>query len=598
MHPNIATMRFPSLEVIVRQTSHVFQRFPVEIATAAFGTTAAWLLTKSPGGDVEYTLVRLLLTSLIALPAFMAVTISSEYRRSSMGIRWVGYALVFAVLLFFFYTSAGEIKIKDGIRFGHLFVAAHLLVACAGFIGRGSTEAFWQYNRILFLRIITAVIFSAVLFAGLAGALAALNALFDLNINEYWFPRIFVVVAGLFNTIFFLNGVPPNAEFLEHENEYPKVLKIFTQYVLVPLVFIYFAILLTYELKIIFQWELPNGWVSNLIIAFAIAGMLSILLVYPIRNNDENKWVQIFAKWFYLLLVPLIVLMFIAIGKRISDYGLTEERIIVLVTTCWLVFIAALFILKPKADIRIIPFSLAIVALLTQFFMFKLSESNQQNRLVKILENNELLQDGRAVKLKPGQTIQAKDAENIESIMQYLVSVHGPQSISPALQITEAELKRYSASYSVNRQLDSLGYTKHIFRGSGIVGLNSDNFEIPVSGYEKMLILDHVYEKNPHDSKASIRNGRLQVKLDEQNSFAILPDERLIRQVKYVQGTFPGTLDQDSLRYTLSTADYDVEIFYRNLSVEVLDSGYQFQTASAFILFRPKYRATDTTNIK
>ena len=90
----------------------------------------------------------------------------------------------------------------------------------------------------------------------------------------------------------------------------------------------------------------------------------------------------------------------------------------------------------------------------------------------------------------------------------------------------------------------------------------------------------------------------MQVKLDEQNSFAILPDERLIRQVKYVQGTFPGTLDQDSLRYTLSTADYDVEIFYRNLSVDVLDSGYQFQTASAFILFRPKYRATDTTNIK
>src|SRR5690606_27206240 len=102
----------------------------------------------------------------------------------------------------------------------------------------------------MFLRIITAVIFSGVLFAGLAGAIAALHALFGLDFRDEWYGRLFLWIAGIFNTIFFFAGIPEDAEALEREHDYPKVLKVFTQFVLVPLVTIYLLILLAYEAKI------------------------------------------------------------------------------------------------------------------------------------------------------------------------------------------------------------------------------------------------------------------------------------------------------------------------------------------------------------
>ena len=84
-------------------------------------------------------------------------------------------------------------------------------------------------------------------------------------------------------------------------SSYPSGLKMFTQYVLIPLAVIYVVILLSYEAKIIVQWSLPRGLVSSLILGYAVFGILSILLVYPIRNYDDSKWIKIFSRSFYFL---------------------------------------------------------------------------------------------------------------------------------------------------------------------------------------------------------------------------------------------------------------------------------------------------------
>ena len=46
--------------------------------------------------------------------------------------------------------------------------------------------------------------------------------------------RLWIVIAGVFETWFFLAGVPKNLEELDESDDYPKGLKIFTQYVLLP----------------------------------------------------------------------------------------------------------------------------------------------------------------------------------------------------------------------------------------------------------------------------------------------------------------------------------------------------------------------------
>jgi hypothetical protein len=138
------------------------------------------------------------------------------------------------------------------------------------------------------LRILTSVLYSGVLYLGLAAAIAATRFLFNLTFEYKIYSTLFVWIAGIYNTLYFLSGIPANTTGLQSEQSYPKGLKVFTQYVLIPLATVYLVILLAYEVKILFQWHLPKGYVSNLILGYAVFGLLAILLVYPLREQEEN----------------------------------------------------------------------------------------------------------------------------------------------------------------------------------------------------------------------------------------------------------------------------------------------------------------------
>src|SRR5690606_2441093 len=110
-------------------------------------------------------------------------------------------------------------------------------------------------------------------------------------------------------------GNIPDLHVTDREENFPKGLRLFTQYVLLPLVALYVLILLGYEVKIIVQRTLPKGWVSYLVLCSGIFGILAFLLVYPLK--ESTVWVRRFNRYFYWLLIPLILLMMVAIYTRI-----------------------------------------------------------------------------------------------------------------------------------------------------------------------------------------------------------------------------------------------------------------------------------------
>ena len=126
------------------------------------------------------------------------------------------------------------------------------------------------------------------------------------------------------------------------------------------------------------------GWVSYLVIGFSVGGILSLLLIYPVRNDENNKWILIFSRFFYFALFPLIILLFLAIKRRISDYGITEQRYFIL-STCPLAFIyCCLFSFSKTKNIKHIPVSLCILTLAVSFGpwgAFHVSLTSQENRL-------------------------------------------------------------------------------------------------------------------------------------------------------------------------------------------------------------------------
>ncbi|MBK8749028.1 MAG: DUF4153 domain-containing protein [Saprospiraceae bacterium] len=153
---------------------------------------------------------------------------------------------------------------------------------------------------------LTGVFYSGVLFLGIAAAFAAMDALFNVNIESTTYLQVFIILSCLYNTFFVLGGVKAPLTAYEVSTEYPNSLKIFTQFVLIPLMLLYLVILYAYMFKIIVQWSLPKGWVSNLVLCFSIAGILAFLLVYPIREEINSKWVKTYSRVFYFALLPLI----------------------------------------------------------------------------------------------------------------------------------------------------------------------------------------------------------------------------------------------------------------------------------------------------
>src|SRR5690606_12424085 len=113
--------------------------------------------------------------------------------------------------------------------------------------------------------------------------------------------------------------------------------------------------------------KLPEGMVSILILGYAVFGILSYLLTYPIRNQKGNEWLKVFSKLFFILMIPLLVLLFIAVWVRIADYAITEPRYFLILLSIWLSGITIYFLVKKSPTIQTVPISLCILALISTF---------------------------------------------------------------------------------------------------------------------------------------------------------------------------------------------------------------------------------------
>ena len=289
-----------------------------------------------------------------------------------------------------------------GLRLAVLLVGLHLAVAVAPYLGElrreADTPGFWRFNQTLLLRLLSAVLYSGVLYVGVALALVAVRELFGVGLGENPFLYLFVGLATLFNTWFFLAGVPHDFAALEEDALYPTGLKVFTQFVLLPLVVLYLVILYAYLARIIGRWELPQGWVSLLILALAVAGIFALLLIHPLRQNPENTWIRTFARWFYRALFPLLGLLAVAIGVRIRAYGFTEERYFVVLLAAWLVGLAAYFLWRRGRGIIWLPTTLGALALLSAagpWGAFAVAERSQLAQLRELTTRYGLLRNGR-----------------------------------------------------------------------------------------------------------------------------------------------------------------------------------------------------------
>ncbi len=420
-------MRFPDLEDVVATTFATLRRFPATLASALVGCGIAMVIV-GYGSDQE-PLVRALMSAVLGIALMFAIESASE--RADRGrLRLLATAVAAVGLLAFAGLSGGWSDNHLGERFVQLLLAFHLLASLAAFVGTTEENGFWQFNRALFMGFWTATLFVGVLFVGLAVALRSIEALFAVDIDGDTYARLAVFMAFAVHPFLFLAGIPKDLPALEEKRDYPPALKVFAQFILVPLVTVYLLILTAYLVRVVITQEWPSGWIGWLVSSVAAVGTLALLLVHPVRDDQGNGWVRGYARWFWIALMPSIVMLFLAIGKRISQYGFTERRYFLLLLAVWIAVVAVWFAITRSKRIRFIPTSLAVIALVSfvgPWGAYSVSRRSQVARLTTVLEDA----GATAFPVPEGAGLEAEPeaARQVSDILRYLYGTHSIEDV-------------------------------------------------------------------------------------------------------------------------------------------------------------------------
>lgn len=288
-----------------------------------------------------------------------------------------------------------------------------------------SNAAFWQFNHHLWLGAGLALVGAVMFSGGLSLIVEALKLLFEFKLPRSTHENIWTLGFGLIAPLNWLSLVPRDFAVDVQEGEQKEftsnAVAVIVKYILVPLLLVYTAILYAYAVKIGIDGVLPKGRLGPMVLAYGAIGSLTVLFVWPTRKTGGPLVKLFWRHWFWLTLGP-VALMFLAAYKRINQYGVTEERYLVVLAGIWLVAMAVWYLFSRQArNIRILPASLCLLLLLSSFGPWGaigLSVSSQKNELAQLLEANGRLKDGGVVKLD--SVLPRKEGNRAALIIRYL----------------------------------------------------------------------------------------------------------------------------------------------------------------------------------
>ncbi len=416
-------MLLPSLAHIRTVFFATLRRFPVELLVATVGTVCAIafviLIARENASDLKEqtkTLTYVILSCVLSMSTVLALTILREGNVLRAAWYWL---LVAGALPGFYWFTTYAVSSESTSQYLAACAAVHLFVAVSG-IWKRSRDEFWEFNKSIFLRLLSAGIFTGALVAGTSAALASLDVLFDVKIDYWIYASNVAVFVGWFNTIHVLSGVPTRSPL----QPFPLVLLRFTQYVLLPLVALFMIILYAYAGKVVLFSNL-DGNVAGYVLAEAILGTLAYLLVYPLQTSENHRWIALFGRWFAVAMLPLTIMLWVAIGVRVAAYGVTEERYAVMaLATCLSVVVLYLSAWR-SPDIRFIPVVLlvvAVVAAIGPLNVRSVSVLSQLHRTEELLRKTGLVVS-RHIQRDVWLQLPAEERSEILSQMRFTMSI-------------------------------------------------------------------------------------------------------------------------------------------------------------------------------
>lgn len=291
---------------------------------------------------------------------------------------------------------------------------------------RKNHEDYEYYVVNIFSNFFLTMLYSLVLLLGIFAIFFTIDNLFDINIKEKFYFYIFIILTFIFAIPFFLSKVPKkNYEFIDYS--YSKALRILLSYIVIPLITIYTVILYIYFAKILISWEWPKGLVSHLVLWYSGISVGIIFLTNKVIEEDKiSGW---FRKLFPKLILPILLMMFMSIGQRVNQYGITENRYYILALGIWVTGMMVYLSIKKQIRTILIPFTLSLIVLnsvIGPFSSFSVSKFSQNRRLNNILKANNMLEDNSII---PNPDLFLDGQREINNIIYYFNNKHSLKDI-------------------------------------------------------------------------------------------------------------------------------------------------------------------------
>lgn len=356
--------RLLSVRRMAEQMADIYSKRPFTVVwlalTAAWCLFEIWTTADLPSVAETSANLSLALGILGSLAVYQWVPTHKKITEIQIAVA------VLAVLNFFVLAlSDGPFKVQTDIGYASIISALAVAVFFRPYGGEEGLSKSWRYTAQSVGAFAVSCFTCVVILVGIVFINEALRDLFHIYLDKI--PgTLAILFAFLLPCYMFLWRLPYRqpAEF-----EIERVLSTFSKNVLLPITLVYMAILYVYGLKILFTLELPEGNVCYMVTGLTAVSLIVLytlqgLLLACDASATSRRIAQMSLRWIPILLLPLLVLMSVAIGYRISEYGLTPSRLYVVVFNAW-AYCAVLYVTlrrNPRYSVVACTFAAVFVA--------------------------------------------------------------------------------------------------------------------------------------------------------------------------------------------------------------------------------------------
>ncbi len=506
------------------------------------------------------------------------------------------------------------------VEYATVIWAMILSITFAAYLKEHSTDnsSFWYFNYQLLTAMFFAVLSAVILCGGISLTLASLEYLFNLQINGRVYKDIWVTGMILLAPFYFLSNIPRQFDYVQTDCRFSNGVVFVLNYILVPLALIYSVVLYVYFVKIIWQGSLPHGQLGIMIAWYGVIGILTYIAIFPLVKRGQVLLTWFYCHFYKLLIVPLGLLA-VAIAERISQYGVTESRYLVIVCALWFAVLIVLNLINRHSfQLKQVPLTLALLSVLISFGPWSIHQlpiDSQIARLEHVLEENNLLSDGIINVVEPPDL---KVQKSISSIVRFLVHHHAENRIRHWMKDkavfddichSEADESEENICYNKERQIvEMMGMTfveywendEHKYFSISRVKPNNGR-NITISGYD-ILIPYFWLSTNPHEKLSSTDSQTDQafvVTVNRQDQLYVTHAgktvitfnlKEIINRFKQSKGRIEVGNDQaDKLRLTQTENGYQAMLEVDELQLIQNDNEPQI-SVSGFILIKHRVR--------